>query len=147
MVDRILITPTRVAISRPGYDVKTATISPDFLAVDSSFGKPLRLLTGGYIFNVSIINFPTVSYGTTYTNFPKVFVLPFDSSGSISNVHNLFQKWMHGSAHADLYFNPYNTKMTKSNFTIKRADNYEGQSDPTYYGTNRNWIYLVFPAS
>lgn len=147
MVDRILITPTRVAISKPGYDVKTAPVSTDYLAVDSSFGMPLRVLLAGVRFGISIISFTNspVNYGTTYSIIPKVLCLPFDPNSGYSVVNNLFQKWTNGVQHQDLFFQPYNVQMEKSRFYLSRSDGNEGVHDETYYATARNWLYIVFP--
>lgn len=142
MVRRILLSASRVAVSRPGNDVITAPINPDTMAVDSSFGLPLRLLQAGVRLSTSINGFTPISYGTTYSSYPKVFVLPWDGGAVIQN---LFQKRMSGSTHDSLYFNPYSTIMSKSSFKITRNDGNEGQFDDAYYNTARHWIYLVFP--
>ncbi len=142
MTQRILISPTRVAVSRPGYDVVSPpAISTDYLSVDSSFGMPLRLLMSGVIYGSAVNGFPTISYPTTYGDFPMVHVAPF-TSGSITN---LFQKWISGTQ--EYYHQPYNIIFRKNNFTLGRADGMNGRFDNAYYDTVRNWIYFVFPIS
>lgn len=142
MVRRILLSASRVAVSRPGYDVITAAVNPDTMSVDSTFGLPLRLLQAGVLLSRSINGFGTVGYGTTYSTYPKVLILPWDGGAVIIN---LFQKRTNGSTHDSLYFNPYNVKMGKSSFKITRNDGNEGQFDDAYYNAARHWIYLVFP--
>ncbi len=143
MTQRILISPTRVAVSRPGYDVVSPpAVTSDYLSVDSSFGKPLRLLQTGVVYGVSINGFGAVGFGTTYASFPQVLVLPF-VPGAPSYIHNLFQKWIAGSQ--NYYFQPYNVTVTKSQFSVGRSDGYNGFYDDGYYNTARHWIYFVLP--
>lgn len=141
MVDRILITPTRVAVSRPGYDVKSPpAYTTDYLAVDSSFGMPSRLLMSGVLFGYSIGGFPTVSFPSTYALPPFVLVEEFVSP---STLYNAYQKYTTGTP--DIYYSPYAVRSTRSNFKVIETG-YNGTSrDNAYYDQPRNWIYFAFP--
>ena len=137
---RILISPNRIAVSRPGYDVVSPpAITTDYLSVDSSFSLPVRLAVSGLVLNASGRSFPTISYGMTFATPPFVQCMPYNA-GTTTELVDLFMKWVGGSP--DNYYTPFSFQIGLSSFFLgpSSAPNHA----TTYDNTLRNWIYFVW---
>ena len=133
---RILISGSRVAVSRPGIDVTNPPAkTEDYLAIDSSWGIPLRLYTSG-LFSTSLAADSRISFGTTFGSPPYVLIMPFDPS-STSILHDLYMIF---TASPDTWQNPYNINISTSSFILGPSQ----IQNSGYNGTVRYWIYYVF---
>jgi len=133
---RILISASRVAVSRPGYDViNPPAKTPDYLAVDSSFAPPLRLCAAGVLYGVQLAVPVTVSFGTTFSSYPHVLTLPFSPGSGYTTMINLYMLY-----NSIAYVNPYQIQITKTYFRIGQS-----QTQNNTWNTNvYDWIYYVF---
>jgi hypothetical protein len=140
MTQRILLSPNRVSISRPGYDVVSPpAFTTDYLAIDSGFPQATRLYQSGVLYNLSIQAFSTtfVSFGKTFASYPFVTITPFIPGSPASSINLLYMKFDPGSP--DLYHTPYNIQVFKDRFRLGPTT-----SDTSYAAVLRNWIYFVF---
>lgn len=80
---RVIVRPDRVSVTRPGYDVRYAPRTPDYMAVDSSFPASQRLRMSGVVWNASARSQITIGYGTSYPDIPVVELVPMSGNRSI----------------------------------------------------------------
>lgn len=133
---RVLLSPSRVAISRPGYDVlNPPAFTSDFMALDSNFPPPERPILAGTLFNVALTSKLRVNYGATFATPPAVQIFPYDTYGTIFSRDLIFSSGIFASVIL-LICGP--------SFFI--LSNTAGGTD-SFASTPHNWIYMVWKTS
>lgn len=133
--NRILLSATRVAMSRPGFDVLTAPITPAYLAMDSSFGVPERPLVFGFVFGVSSGQLFTPSWPTTYPAPPGVLLQTL--VGGTTYYENYRYT---NNAGISNYFTPFYPISGVSTWGIRS----NGDGNDGWYQIARNWVYSAW---
>lgn len=135
-IGRIYGDANRFSISRPGYDVLGVPRTPDYMAVDSSFPSPVRLLKSGILFGASAAVMAYVNYDETYPVPPFVELYAYNYGLSRSEQIVNFEL---GSG-AKSYGNMITITQQTHRFGFNCAD------AMGYGAIVRDWIYFVYAA-
>ncbi|ETR75918.1 hypothetical protein X566_20190 [Afipia sp. P52-10] len=140
MTRRILISPDRVSISRPGYDALTSPRTSDYMALDSALDieRPLQagVLTGLPINNVTIIPF-----GTTYPQPPAVEIYEWASDLGPVAVRNTIWRYDSTGSSTDVR-STVGGFVSQTGWGIRLQGG--GFVDSAYFSRARNWIYIIW---
>jgi hypothetical protein len=145
MSQRILISASRVAVSRPGYDVIGSPSSPDYMAIDSNFSKSVRLIKAGSVGGAPDSN-TSVYYSQTYSAPPFVEIYQYNSFAGKGFTGPAYAtpirlRTNYGSVQYTanpIYINLYTDHFTFT-YSLHGSTDYLGATTSA-----RNWTYFVY---
>jgi hypothetical protein len=138
-IGRIYGDANRFSISRPGRDVLSVPRTPDYMAVDSSFPRAVRLLHSSIVYGVTSELAQTVLYGVNYPVPPFVEVYAYNGGLQRSEQVLIMGR---GAGQPRAFTQPVSINMYTDRFTFRTTD---ATAEGNYAYQARDWIYFVYP--